>query len=347
MNENEWKVILSCAKMKELKFIPIALIVDSPWIPGFLNISHTAFYAIPEVWLECYFEIKRRFPQIIFIPDFWVEFGMAQEPSGFGAKVIFSKNATPNIEPVIKSADDLPAYVNGIKKPNPKTDGLMPLVLEIYKYVEPIINKRNQFIKLVASRGPLAIASHLMGVSEFLIALKLYPEETNKLIKVITEFIIDWYEAQIEVLNNVEGILLLDDIVGFLSEEDYLEFAHPYLKKIFDYFYFPVKIYHNDTNNAAFYRYIPDLGVNIFNFTHLQDIKEVYEITQGKVCLMGNVPPYDVLVNGNEEITMEYAKNILMKFDDKKGLILSAGGGVSPNTPQKNIEALIQSINYL
>lgn len=344
MNDQQWKVLLDCVNFKEQSEIPIALIVDSPWIPGYLGISHLQFYFITEVWLESYKEIKKRFPEVIFIPDYWIEFGMAQEPSGFGAKIVFKPDSTPNIEPILTSADDLPDFVKKLKKPNPKTDGLMPIVLEFYKYIEPKVNKLGEKIKIVAARGPFAIASHLMGVTEFLVSVKLYPEEIKKLIDITTDLVIDFLTAQIEVLHEIEGILVLDDIIGFFSEEDYLEFAHPSLKRIFSSFDFPVKIYHNDTNNNVYYKHLPDTGINIFNFTHLQDIKEVYNLTQGKICLMGNVPPLDVLVKGKEEDVKQSVKNILRNFGQKKGLILSAGGGVSPGTPGENIKALIEAV---
>ncbi|PMQ01075.1 MAG: uroporphyrinogen decarboxylase [Dictyoglomus sp. NZ13-RE01] len=342
MKDNEWKILVDCANLKEQERIPIALIVDSPWIPGFLGIKHTQFYAIQEVWLNAYFTIKKLFPEIIFIPDFWVEFGMAQEPSGFGCKIQFSENQTPNINPIIESADDLGEFLKRCKIPNPKTDGLMPIVLEIYKYVEPKINERGEKIKIVASRGPCAIASHLMGVTEFLVAVKAYEEEAQKLLEITTQLVIDWLTAQIESLHEVEGILVLDDIVGFFSEKDYLDYIHPHLKKIFSSFNFPVKMYHNDTDNPVHYKYIPELGVNIFNFTHLQDINKVYELTEGKVCLMGNIPPLDVLALGSEEDVEKSVENLIKSFGKKRGFILSAGGGTSPGTPEKNIRAMIR-----
>lgn len=343
MKDQEWKILLDCVRFKEKEEIPIALIVDSPWIPGYLGISHLQFYFIPEVWFEAYKEIKKRFPEVIFIPDYWVEFGMAQEPSGFGAKIVFRSDSTPNIEPIVKSADDLPEFIKTLKKPNPKTDGLMPIVLEYYKYLEPKVNRIGDKIKIVAARGPFAIASHLMGVTEFLIGVKLYPEESKKLIEVTTDLVIDFLTAQIEILHDVEGILVLDDIIGFFSEEDYLEFAHPSLKRIFFSFDFPIKIYHNDTNNNVYYKYLSDVGINIFNFTHLQDIREVYNLTEGKICLMGNVPPLDVLVKGTEEDVKQSVESVLRRFGHKKGLILSAGGGVSPGTPGENIRSLINA----
>ncbi|MBC7321114.1 uroporphyrinogen decarboxylase family protein [bacterium] len=344
MTERQWQILLDCVKLKEMREIPIALIVDSPWIPGFLGISHTEFYAIPEVWLSSYFEIKRRFPEVILIPDFWIEYGMAQEPSGFGTKIIFSRNSTPSIEPIIQSADDLKDFLKRVKQPNPKTDGLMPLVLELYRYAEPKIKERGEKIKIVASRGPFAVASHLMGVSELLVAVKLYPEEMKKLIDITKKLVIDWLESQIEVLEDIEGILVLDDIVGFFSEKDYLEFVHPVLKEIFSHFNFPIKIFHNDTDNPVSYRYLPDLGINIFNFTYCQDIKTVQDLTKGKICLMGNVPPLDVLVNGSEKDIKKSVEEILKKFPSRRGIILSAGGGTSPGTPERNIKALIEAV---
>ncbi len=344
MKNEEWQILLDCVGMKEPKEIPIALIVDSPWIPGYLGIPHMQFYFIPDIWFEAYKEIKKRFPEVIFIPDFWVEFGMAQEPSGFGAKIVFKPDSTPNIEPILSSADDLPEFVSSLKTPNPKTDGFMPIVLEYYKYIEPKVKEIGEKIKIVAARGPLAISSHLMGVTEFLVSVKLYPEEAKRLIEIATNLVTDFLTAQIEVLHEVEGILVLDDIVGFLSEEDYLEFAHPYLKRIFSSFDYPVKIYHNDTNNNVYYKYLPELGVNIFNFTHLQNIKDVYNLTQGKICLMGNVPPLDVLANGSEEDVKKSVEKVLRDYGMKKGLLLSAGGGVSPGTPGENIRAMIDAL---
>jgi uroporphyrinogen decarboxylase len=40
MKDKEWQILLDCVNMKEPEEIPIALIVDSPWIPGYLGIPH-------------------------------------------------------------------------------------------------------------------------------------------------------------------------------------------------------------------------------------------------------------------------------------------------------------------
>ena len=137
--------------------------------------------------------------------------------------------------------------------------------------------------------------------------------------------------------------MVLDDIAGFVSPKDYLEFAHPYLKEIFAAFPGAVKVFHNDTDNPVSYRHLEDLGIHIFNFTHLQPIEKVRELVGSKVCLMGNVPPLEVLVRGTPDDVGAAAKRCLQAHHGRSGLLLSAGGGVSPGTPGPNLAALIEA----
>ena len=342
MNRKNWDTLKKCANMEAVDKIPVGLIVDSPWIRGYLNISTIDYFSVPEKCFEAQLQIKRDFPEAILLPDFWVEFGMAAEPSGFGCKTSFFHNKTPNVSALIDSADDIDRICD-LAVPNPKTDGLMPIILSQYKYANKRVTDMGESIKIVAARGPLATATHIMGLTEFLVALKVYPDETHKLLKLTTTLAINWLQAQAEALSEVEGILLLDDIVGFLSQDDYLEFAHPYLKEIMKAFPKNIKIYHNDTDNTVCFGYLEDLGVNIFNFTHKQDISRVRQLCGDKVCLLGNIPPLEVLTNGTPAMVKGKALECIKSYGGNKGFILSAGGGASPGTPKANVLALIEA----
>ncbi len=340
MKKVQWETLKKCAAMEKQDKIPVGLIVDSPWMPGYVGISTLDYFTVPEKWFDANMKIKRDFPELIFIPDFWVEYGMAAEPSSFGCKINFYENNTPTVNHIIPSADDMD-MVSNIQVPNPKTDGLLPFALNLYRNMEPKIKDAGESIKIVAGRGPLAIGTHLMGLTEFLVAMKIDPDNMHKLLKITTILVKNWLEAQADVLTEVEGILVLDDIVGFLSKDDYLEFAHPYLKEIFDAFPKALKIYHNDTDGDAYYGYLEELGVNIFNFTHKKDIADVRAKVGNKVCLLGNVPPLDELVQGTPESVGAAARKCLENYGATEGLILSAGGGASPGTPKENIRAMI------
>ena len=104
---------------------PIALIVDSPWIPGFVGIGAMEYFAEPDSWLRANLEVVERFPDIIFVPGFWVEYGMAIEPSAFGCRVSWWKDSPPSVSPVLSDISE----VSRLSAPQPDNHGLMALVL--------------------------------------------------------------------------------------------------------------------------------------------------------------------------------------------------------------------------
>jgi uroporphyrinogen-III decarboxylase len=137
----------------------------------------------------------------------------------------------------------------------------------------------------------------------------------------------------------VEGIFILDDIVGFVNEEHYLEFCHPYLKRICD--AFPkdwVKLYHNDAEVDACLDHLPDAGFNVLNWGKQKDIREVKQRVGDRMCLMGNVNPLEVAVRGTPAEVKEATLEVLEggTGPDGSGMILSVGGGVSPGMPYEN-----------
>ena len=319
--------------------VPVALIVDSPWMPGFLGISTLDYLTVPEVWLEANLAVARRFPEVIFLPGFWAEIGMGAEPSAFGCKVSLYHDRTPVAHPVVNSLDEL----DRLTPPDPRTDGFLPILLNQYRRLQPAIEAAGHVVRMVAARGPLTTATHLMGVTNFLLGLKLQPAETHRLLRLTTTLTRQWLEAQAEALGSVEGVLVLDDIAGLMSAKDYQEFAAPCLKEVFDAFPGAVKVFHNDTDNPVSYPLLPALGIQVFNFTHLQPIAKVRQLVGPELCLLGNVPPLEVLVQGTPEQVRSAAADCLRRHPGRQGLILSAGGGTSPGTPAANIQALVEA----
>jgi uroporphyrinogen decarboxylase len=167
----------------------------------------------------------------------------------------------------------------------------------------------------------------------------------RKLIDLCARLVIDWLKAQAKIIGpTVEGIFILDDIVGFISEEHYQEFAHPFLKRICD--AFPkdwVKIYHNDASIAVCLEHLPDCGFNVLNWGKQTDIAEVKARVGHRMCLMGNVNPLEVGVRGTPQEVRRATLDVLEKSGGQ-GLILSLGGGVSPGMPRQNILAMLEAL---
>ena len=151
----------------------------------------------------------------------------------------------------------------------------MPLVLQRYLDAEKRLLPEGESIKMVAARGPFAVAGWLLGISDLMIALKKEPEKIGRLLDTLTTTIINWLRAQLDVLSAPEGILVLDDLVGMLSPKLFEQYARPHMTRIFQAFDGLIKVYHNDTPCPHLLKPMSDLGFDVFNFSHTTDIAEV------------------------------------------------------------------------
>lgn len=315
--------------------LPVALIVDSPWLPPYAGVDTLDYFLFPELWTRINLQLLTRFPDIAWIPGFWVEYGMAAEPSAFGSKVVWHHDRPPSIAPVRGGL----AALDGVAPADPYEDGFMPLALHLYKEARARLAAEGVSIRMVASRGPLAIGGWLLGVSELLVALKVERDACARLLDTLTETIIRWLHAQADAVGGVEGILLLDDIPGMLSPRLFDAVAAPHLARIFEAFDGLVRVYHNDTPCPHLTTHIGTLPFEVWNFSHEMDVAAVQEGLSGK-ALMGNVPPLGILAQATPDQVIGWALSCIEKTGGRH-LILSAGGGVSPGTSAENIDALV------
>jgi uroporphyrinogen-III decarboxylase len=334
-----WERFKKAARLSEPDQIPVALIVDSPWLPGYAGIDTRDYFLFPDKWLEINLGLLERFPEAVWIPGFWVEYGMAAEPSAFGAKVRFHPDRPPSIEPLVI---DL-AFWAEAKPANPQEDGLMPLVLRLYEVMDEQLQAEGLGIKMVCARGPMTVASWLAGVTPLMMGFVMNPNEVSRILDTMTTSIIRWLHAQLDVLRQPEGIMLLDDLVGMVSRSHYEDLIHPHLRRIFDEFDGLIRVYHNDTPCPHLLESLAEANFDVFNFSHEVDIGEVKAKMGHRVALMGNVPPLDVGVRGTPADVARWARECLDKGAPGGGMILSFGGGVSPGTPPENIDALLDA----
>ena len=86
MNREKWELFKRAARGEAFATPPVALIVDSPWIPGYLGISTLDYMTVPEVWLDANLRVEREFPDVIFLPGFWAEIGMCASRARLAAR---------------------------------------------------------------------------------------------------------------------------------------------------------------------------------------------------------------------------------------------------------------------
>ena len=337
MTNEQWQKLLAVIRGEVFSPLPVGFVIDSPWLPGWAGISTLDYYASGEKWLEANLKAVRSFPDVLFLPGFWSEFGMCTEPSAFGSKCRWAEHELPFADKIIKTISDIAS----LEKPNPRTDGLLPFVIRRLQEYQGRIEKAGHHIRFAVSRGPLNIATFLMGTTEFLMATRTNPDEIRGFLTLITDFVVDWLRFQKECFPSIEGIFILDDIAGFLGPQDFKSTALPYLKRVFGCLDVPVRFFHNDAQGLVSAGFLNEIGVNLFNFSFEHSLAEMKARTGGTVTLLGNIPPRDVLAQGTPEDVMRAVKAAIEPLSDMSRIILSCGGGIPPAVPTENIAAVI------
>jgi uroporphyrinogen-III decarboxylase len=340
MNDLQWQTLLAVIRGETITPPPAAFIIDSPWLPNWAGMSILDYYTSEERWLQANLQAIARFPDCLFLPGFWSEFGMCTEPSAFGARCLFHDNAFPFAEKLIQEPDD----IDRLARPDPRSDGLLPFVIKRLQHARPRIEAAGHTIRFAVSRGPLNIASFLMGTTEFLMEMKASPDTIHRLLRRITDFTGRWLAYQRECFPTIDGILLLDDIVGFIGEADYQEFAQPYLKELFTTLGVSVRFFHNDSPCRASAPHLSATGINLYNMGIDVGLRELQVWTEGRVALMGNIPPRDVLASGTPADVERAVLEQLRSLPDTRRILFSCAGGMPPAAPTENIQAVLDTL---
>ena len=339
MTDQQWEVLQRVIKGEVINPLPVGFIIDCPWLPNWYGINIVDYFSNDQLWLDANLKAINDFPDVMFLPGFWSEFGMCTEPSAFGARCSFPANEFPHAHKIIHSSDD----IDSLLEPNPKTDGLLPFMLNRLKLAQPKIEAAGHKIRFSVSRGPLNIASYLMGTTEFLTLLMMEPDKAELLVKKITSFLKSWHELQMETFPSIDGMLMLDDIIGFMGEDEFRQFGLPYFQELYG-LNPSVKFLHNDAPCRVSAPLLPEMGVNLFNMGFDVSLNELKELTQNKVTMLGNLPPRDVLAAGTPEEVGVATTELVNSLKDRSRIIMSCGGGMPPAVTTENISAFVNAV---
>jgi uroporphyrinogen decarboxylase len=339
MTDAQWDLLNRTIRGEQSKPMPVGFIIDCPWLPNWYGVTILDYFSNDEVWLKANLKAIKDFPDVMFLPGFWSEFGMCTEPSAFGVQCTFPTNEFPHAHKVLLGPND----IDSLPSPNPKVDGLLPFVLNRLKLAQPHIEEAGHKIRFAVARGPLNIASYLIGTSEFLSLMMMNPEKAERLIKKITSFLKEWLDLQRETFPSIDGIFLLDDIIGFLGEPEFCAFGLPYFKDLFG-ADVSVRFLHNDAACKMSAPHLPEMGVNLFNMGFDITLNELKSMTHNKVTLVGNIPPRDVLASGSPADVARVTTELINSLNDRTRVVLSCGGGMPPGVKSENISAFIKAV---
>ena len=144
MRAEQWEMFKKVAKSHRAERVPLALIMDSPWMPGYLGINHLDYYFDPEVWFKSNLRILKDFPEVMVFPSWWVEYGMAIEPSALGCRIHFAPGQPPSQLPGLFRLDDVDQLQPVDPRQVVRLDKTVPLPADAFRVSVRLVDAEGQ-----------------------------------------------------------------------------------------------------------------------------------------------------------------------------------------------------------
>lgn len=246
---------LDCERSKKAhqRLIATYKMEEADLVPVVEYTNHSLGYSIKELALDEEKMMRQQLENITqtswydtdYVPflEPWICVPLYVEP--FGAEVQFFENEWPACKPLVY---DNPQDVYKLKYVKPWQSDLWKQLLKTIRFFEQ--NSRGDIpISTTDPQGPFTNASLLWQTSEFFSACYTDPKEVHYLMNLLTQQFIEFYEAQLKVIDNPafpghsfplgekgRGISISDDNSVMISPGLFEEFNLPYLSRISEHF---------------------------------------------------------------------------------------------------------------
>jgi [methyl-Co(III) methanol-specific corrinoid protein]:coenzyme M methyltransferase len=126
--------------------------------------------------------------------------------------------------------------------------------------------------------------------------------------------------------------------ISIIGPTYYARFSFPYTKALVKSLNKPT-ILHICGNPAAILQMMAQTGVNALSIDHPVDIQHAFEVTEGKVALVGKISPQTLLTGSREEIMAVTEESLKLGMH-----VVAPGCGIIPQTALKNLKAYIDCV---
>jgi len=168
-----------------------------------------------------------------------------------------------------------------------------------------------------------------------------YPKESEYVLDLLTAISIDYLKLQLN--NGADAVQIFDTWAGDLSQSEYSLWAYPYVDRIVNALAADDQICSVYVKNGYhLMEAIGQLDAAIINVDWKTPLLEASQRLTGK-CLQGNLNPYTLL--GPKEEVVRQTHKILEIVKDRPGYIFNLGHGILPQTPVKNVQALVDTVH--
>lgn len=274
---------------------------------------------------------------------------------GVDATIIFSDILTP-LEPMGFDFEfrqgEGPVFLNPVQTPE-DTERLKPLDVEKVYYVGEIIKGVNKELdRAIPTIGfcgaPFTLAAYLIEGKtsrDFKKAKAFmydYPDEFKELLDKLSDSLVDYLSFQIE--SGADVVQIFDSWAGYLSPDDYKQYALPAVKKIISKLKqkYSTPVIHFTKGVAGFLDDMITSGADVYSVDWMIDLKTVKEKVFPAASVQGNLDP--VVLYASETVIREKVKEILDKWGKDSGHVFNLGHGLMPDMEFRKVKYLVQVV---
>jgi uroporphyrinogen decarboxylase len=272
-----------------------------------------------------------------------LENGTVALAAACGCGIQFLADSAPVlVRPAIASLDELDKLV----VPDPYQAQLLRENLKCTRIVSRKIGGQVAIMGR-ADQGPFSLASMLLGIDNFLLALT-EPEshpQLHRLLEFCLETVFRYAVAQREQGAHITSIGESLSGPDVTSPTMYREFEWGYAKRLVERLHaVDIPLAYHICGNAT--RIVPDMtatGASILELDYKCDLPKIKDATRGKTTILGVIDPSGVLAFGTSNRVAEKTREELAILAPDGGLILGPGCALAPETPPENIHALVET----
>ncbi|MDR1520554.1 MAG: uroporphyrinogen decarboxylase family protein [Planctomycetota bacterium] len=263
------------------------------------------------------------------------------QPEAMGSKVRVPLDETAHLEaPAITRPED----VAKLKPHDPHRDGVLPFLLDAVK--RTLDELGHEVPVTCAIEGPFTLASLVVGVDYLLRWILRRPDMAHRVLETTCESSCRLAEALLDI-GVVPSITDAMNSTDVISPRHSREFSMPYLKRVIGTITGRGKggvTLHICGQTSAIWEDMVDAGSSCISIDSMADLAEAKAKVGTRVCLMGNVPPAEVFLQGTPADVRRSSRVCAAKaWDNPAGFVLASGCSLPTETPFANIDAMMDA----
>jgi len=266
------------------------------------------------------------------------------QAEAMGAKVHYPADETAYLaEPAIDSV----AKIASLRPPDPFKDGNLPHHLEAMRLAFSEVG--GEVPVNGALTGPFTTASFLIGADALARLMLKQPAAAHELCEIAFQGALAYAKA---ILSTGCSPSLTDAMCSstVISPRQFKEFGFPYLKRLVDFLHGngkPVTL-HICGKTGPIWQAMADTGADCISIDNAADLAEAKRAVGHRVRLMGNIPPSEIMLEGNRSQVRDAVRQCVRKaWDNPKGLIVASGCSLPVETPFQNIDAMLNAVREI